>query len=186
MDDEGGGRLARWKARMQARYRENRLRMRYPKSAAEYDALYRKPARDVKSAYLNRVTATRGLIANGADAVPYAARMLRSADPDEREHGAVVLGEIARRHPALVHDLVVALAMESDWTVRDALIVALGQLRAREAIPLLAWFIRDPDADGDTADVAAHSLGRIVRARFDRSGHPVQAARAWLEAHPID
>ena len=123
-----------------------------------------------------------GLIARGAEAVPHAMELLQSANPDFREDGAGILGAIGR-DDAVVEALADSIAGDADPQVIDAAVIALGQMRNRAAVPALARLLTDSGTDGDTADLAARSLGQVVRRRFDRTGDPVGAAREWLRTH---
>jgi hypothetical protein len=58
-------------------------------------------------------------------------------------------------------------------------------MRAKEALPALARFVRDWDGDGDTRWTAIQSLEKIARRRFDREEDPQQAAIAWLDSHGL-
>jgi hypothetical protein len=130
-----------------------------------------------------RAKATWGLIANGVDAIPLAMKMLRSAKAEEREDAGGVLGGIGGYFDTVVPEVVAALEAERDTTARDSLIGALGEMRAKQAIPYLARLILDTETDGDTAFGAALSLGRITRHRFDRSSDAIVSARKWLATH---
>jgi HEAT repeat protein len=134
--------------------------------------------------YDRRVNATWGLVANGVTAVPHALEMVRSRDPDAREDGGGILGALGR-NPQVVDELVAALDRETDTQARDTFIVALGRMRAKEALPALARFVRDWDGDGDTRWTAIQSLEKIARRRFDREEDPQQAAIAWLDSHGL-
>jgi HEAT repeat protein len=129
-----------------------------------------------------RVAAERGLISCGIDAIPYAVELLDSRDPDIREDGAAVLAALGDNE-LVVDALLRALEKETEDQPRDMLIIGLGQLRNKKAIPFLAMTIRDPDTDGDTRFTAIQSLGQIARRRFDRSAEPEAAAVEWLDAH---
>ena len=129
------------------------------------------------------VNASWGLIARGAEAIPYAIKLIRSTDRDEREAAASVFCGL--RDPARVTDIVAeitaALETENDRLVVDSLLVALGQLRSREAIPTIARFIMNPSEDADTRSTAVDSLGQIIKRKFDKRGADmVQDACAWL------
>jgi HEAT repeat protein len=135
-------------------------------------------------AWSRRVHANYGLIARGAAAIPYALRMLSNKEPDAREDSAGILAELGQR-PEVVDHLLQALERETDQPARDSLVLALGQLRAKKAIPVLARIIRDPAADGDTRWSAVESLGLIVRRRFIGKPDPVNAALEWLASHGV-
>jgi len=95
--------------------------------------------------YACQVHAEWGLIYSGAAAIPYAVEMLKSSVPEAREGGAGILGAVGK-DDAVVQALLASLATETDTTARDTLILALGELRNRNAIPALAAIIKDPAA----------------------------------------
>src|SRR5262249_28760327 len=129
-----------------------------------------------------RVHGTWGLISKGAEAIPHALTMLKSPNPDIREDGAGILGALGKEE-GVVEALIENLGAETNTGACDSMILALGQLKNRKAIPWLAKFIRNHDADGDTQWGAMESLGRIVRKRFDRMPDPIAAALEWLAKH---
>jgi HEAT repeat protein len=108
--------------------------------------------------------------------------MLDSPDAEIREDAGGILAALGKREE-VVPQLLTALAHELDDQARDSLVIALGELRDRRAIPALSALLRSPDTDGDTRHTAAQSLGRLVRRRFDKSGDPVAAAIHWLDEH---
>lgn len=140
------------------------------------------PPAAVSAAYRDRVNATWGLIARGADAIPHALAMLRSRSADAREDAGGILAEIGGDE-RVVSALLEQLRAEAETQARDSIVEALGAMKCRAAIPALAEIIRDRNADGDTQWSAACSLGRIVRKRFDQRDDPLSAARAWLDEH---
>jgi HEAT repeat protein len=81
-----------------------------------------------------RVEAQQGLIASGTAAIPFALRMLASSDAEIREDAGGVLAALGRRED-VVPQVLAALEDERDEQARDALVVALGELRDRRAIP---------------------------------------------------
>jgi len=129
-----------------------------------------------------RVAAERGLISCGAEAIPYAVELLANRDPEIREDGAAVLGALGE-HERVVDALLGALQREDEDQPRDVMIIGLGRLRNKKAIPFLAATIRDSETDGDTRFTAIQSLGQIARRRFDRRPEPEAAALEWLNAH---
>ena len=137
---------------------------------------------DAALIYACQVHAEYGLIYSGAAGIPFALEMLKSPVAEARETGAGILGAIGKDE-AVVERLVASVESEVDTTARDSLIVALGELRNRKAIPALAAIVKDVDADGDTRHLAAGCLGRIVRKRFDEQADPIGAAIKWLEGH---
>ena len=140
---------------------------------------------DATEAYRQRVEATWGLIAKGADAIPFALEMLKSKYADAREDAGGILGELGGDE-TVVTDLLAQLERESDNQARDSIILALGQLRSRKAIPTLHAIISNTEEDGDTRCTAIESLGRIVRRRFLKQGDPEQAAKDWLAKHATE
>ena len=153
----------------------------YTDSAAYYAAMHDQGIRAME--FARRVHGTWGLIAQGAESIPYALAMLKSKDSDAREDGAAVLGEIGKNGD-VVEELLSALASELDTQARDSIILALGRMKNRAAIPALAALIKDESTDGDTRWTAVESLGRIVRKRFLAQPEPVAAAVTWLNRHP--
>jgi hypothetical protein len=127
--------------------------------------------------------ASWGLIAKGEESIPYLLAMMRSTSPESREDAAGALGWLGRSDSGLVERLTSALGSETSDQARDSIVVALGELRSKDAIPALALVIRDEQADGDTRWTAMQSLGQIVRRRFDRNADPMGVALAWLTSH---
>ena len=132
----------------------------------------------------NRIVhAEWGLTARGAEAVPWAVKLVTSKDRDLREAGANVFSGLRdpQRMQEVVSHLVTILESEQDRLVIDTMLGALGNLRSREAIPILRRFIDDEAQDGDTRWESAVNLGRIVGRRFEKNGaNPIDAARDWL------
>jgi hypothetical protein len=138
---------------------------------------------EIDLAFSRRVHATWGLIAKGAAAAPYALSLLGRSVHEAREDGAAILAELGRDE-AVVDKLIESLNLETDTSARDSIILALGRLKNKKAVPSLAAIIRDAAADGDTQWTAVESLGLIVRKRFLKQENPVDAAKAWLDSHP--
>lgn len=142
--------------------------------------------RQVTNAYQNRVVATWGMIARGAAAVPYAATMLKSREADIREDATGIFEALARQSELasqIVDDLLAALKRETESLPRDGIILALGAMKDKRAIPALAETIRNPEADSDTRWTAVESLGHIVRRNFMKEAAPIEAAQPWLADH---
>ncbi|QSX78073.1 HEAT repeat domain-containing protein [Agrilutibacter solisilvae] len=131
-----------------------------------------------------RTHAQWGLIAKGPAAAGYAAALLRHAEASAREDGAAILGALVG-DDAAVDVLVGALQVEQDLEARDAIVVALGRLRNRRALPALAALVEDEDGDGDTRWTAVESVGLIARRRFIGQVDPVGAAREWLRGREV-
>jgi hypothetical protein len=128
-----------------------------------------------------RVHAQWGLIARGKESLPYALGMLRSTDADVREDAGGIVQYVGR-DPIVSKAILDQLVVETDPQAKDSLILALGALRARDAIPVLEAIIHDESADGDTRHTAAESLGRIVRRNFLKQPDPIAAAKSWSSA----
>jgi hypothetical protein len=138
---------------------------------------------EIELAFSRRVHGMWGIIAKGAAAAPYALSMLGRSVAEAREDGVAILAELGTDE-TVVDKLIESLKSEIDTTSRDSIILALGRLKHKKAIPSLAAIIRDPAADGDTQWTAVESLGLIVHKRFSKQENPVQAAMAWLDSHP--
>jgi hypothetical protein len=134
-------------------------------------------------AYNRIVNATWGLIARGMDAIPCAVRLVRSSDRDQREAAANVFCGLrdATRLPEIIAQITAVLEKEDDQLVIDSLLAALGNLRSREAIPILSRFVVDENQDSDTRFTAAISLGQILKRKFSKDGaDAIGNACAWL------
>ena len=142
------------------------------------------PGYEIELAFSRRVHGMWGLIAKGGAAASYAISLLGRSVPEAREDGAAILAELGRDE-GVVDKLIESLNSETETTARDSLILALGRLKNKKAIPSLAAIIRDATADADTQGTAVESLGLIVRKRFLKQKNPVDAARAWLDSHPL-
>ncbi|MEH1055987.1 HEAT repeat domain-containing protein [Micromonospora sp. CPCC 206171] len=153
----------------------------YCDSAESYYRLHLEATREHD--FHNRVTASWGLIARGADSLPYLILMLRSSNPDSREDAAGALAWLGQDSDGVVSELLTALRGEHEDQPRDGIVLALGALKNRAAVPALAALIRSDNTDGDTRDCAVESLGKIVRRRFHKQDDPVAAATAWLDKH---
>lgn len=134
-------------------------------------------------AFKRRVHAMWGLIAKGVEAIPYALTLLRRPEAEAREDAAAIL-ETVGKDSVVVDELLRSLESETDLTVKDSLIIAVGRFKSRKAIPLLAKIIRNQGEDRDTRWTAVESLGLIVRRRFLNQNDPVQSAIDWLAKHP--
>jgi hypothetical protein len=143
------------------------------------------PGYEIELSFSRRVHGMWGLIAKGAAAVSYAINLLGHSVPEAREDGAAILAELGRDQ-GVVDKLIESLNSETDATARDSVILALGRLKNKKAIPSLAAIIRDASADGDTKWTAVESLGQIVRKRFLKQENPIQVATVWLDRHSED
>lgn len=113
------------------RYADGRPHLpEYAESLAYYQAMYgaflasgaqRLSKRDSDPAWRQRVHATYGLIARGAESIPYALRLLRDANPDAREDAATILLEVGPA-PRAVDALLEALAAERDPVTLTAIV----------------------------------------------------------------
>ena len=154
----------------------------YSDPASYYAHMHARAMADgrAREAFALRVHACWGLIANGAESLPYALAMLASGNKDAREDAAAILSEVGKSE-AVVRRLVEALNSETEVEARDSLIMALGGLRNRAALPALAKLIEDETTDGDTRWTAVEALGKIVRRRFLTQADPVQSALDWID-----
>lgn len=136
--------------------------------------------RGSSKAYGIRVLCTWAIGAKGPEGVPFALELLRSSDSERREDATSVFLGIGKAH-GVANALVERLRSETDTQARDGIIVALGRIRAREAIPALAAVLRDPAADGDTRSSVVDSLGQIARKRFAKRPDPEGEALRWAD-----
>lgn len=136
-------------------------------------------------AYRKRVHATWGIIAKGLEGVPYALSLLKHTIPEAREDGAAILSRLGK-DAQVVAKLLESLQTESDITAKDTMILALGQLKSRMAIPALAAIIQNESADGDTRRTAVESLGLIVRKQFLKEDDPIATALKWLAGSSVE
>jgi hypothetical protein len=120
-----------------------------------------------------------GLIARGDAAIPYAMQLLEHPVAEAKESGAAVLGAL-REQPGVVNALLKSLDDAGSDEARDTIIGALGVLRAKPAIPVLARLLRDEHTNPDTRWNVAESLGEIARRPFTKASEPVAEALAWL------
>jgi len=138
---------------------------------------------EVELQFARRVHAQWGLIAKGAEAVPYGLSLLQRSEREAREDGASLLAELGKNN-GVVDALLESLRSERELEARDSMIIALGSLKSRKAIPALAEIIRDAAQDHDTRWTASESLGAIVRRRFIDKEDPIKAALDWIAKHP--
>lgn len=134
-------------------------------------------------AFKRRVHAMWGLIAKGVEAIAYALTLLGRPEAEAREDAAAILETVGKEN-AVVDELLKSLNSETDITAKDSLVIAVGRLKSRKAIPSLAKIIRDQVEDRDTRWTAVESLGLIVRRRFLDQKEPIQSAIDWLAKHP--
>jgi HEAT repeat protein len=158
----------------------------YDEPASYYSDMHAQAMQDSRSreadsrlAFARRVHGCWGLIARGAESIPFALEMLASANSDAREDGAAVLAAVGR-DDAVVERLLNALATEPDIQARDSIIQALGGLRNRAALPALVALVENEATDGDTRWTAIEALGKVVRRRFLAQPEPTQAALDWI------
>jgi hypothetical protein len=163
----------------------------YTDSAAYYAAMHEQalkamqaPGYDARLEFARRVHGTWGPIAKSPESIPYAMAMLASRASDAREDGAAILAEIGKNSDVVEH-LLEALSRDVDSQARDSIILALGRMKNRAAIPALAALIENENTDGDTRWTAVESLGRIVRKRFLAQPQPISAALEWLKTRPV-
>lgn len=145
----------------------------------EYHALFLEGIREFD--FGKRVEGQWGLIAKGEDALPLLVALLKHPDPEARSDAAGGLGHLRESSPHIEQALVAALRDAASNEERDSTLVALGQLRSKAALPLVAALIRNEGTDGDTKELAISTLGQIVRRRFDRQPDRGDAARDYLD-----
>jgi hypothetical protein len=138
---------------------------------------------EVELQFKRRVHAQWGLIAKGSEATPYALSLLKRSEPEAREDGASLLAELGKDN-GVVDALLESLEAETELEARDSMIITLGTLKNRRAIPALARIIRDESDNHDTRWTATESLGAIVRRRFIDTADPIKSALEWLANHP--
>lgn len=129
-----------------------------------------------------RVMASWGLIARGSASLPVLQVMLRSTSPDTREDAAGAFGWLAQQEPAIGDELLAVVRDEADVGTRDSMVMALGALKDKRALPVLAELLRDPLTDGDSESLVIEALGRVTRRRFDKKPDPRAAALDYLAA----
>lgn len=128
-----------------------------------------------------RVEGLWGLIARGQESVPYLVGLLANPDAEARADGASALAAIGAAEPGIQQPLIDALQRAATHEERDTILMALGQMRSKDAIPTIARFIRDDATDGDTRSTAVEALGAIARRRFDNRPDPLAAAIEYLD-----
>ena len=138
--------------------------------------------------YHRFVMAEWGLIARGKEAVPYSVDLLRSEIPEVREAAAGVLLGVGGDEEVVSH---VLESLEAEYhrpankqTIQslDTLVLALGEMKNKKAIPALAALVRDTSLNGDSRWGAALAIGRLARKRFDKGSDPITAAMEWLDS----
>lgn len=147
---------------------------------SEYHALYLEGIQEFDS--YKRVEGVWGLTAKGDEAVPLLVELLKHPDAEARADAAGALGWLRDSSPHIEEALVAVLRSSVSDEERDSALVALGSLRSKAALPLVAGLIRAEETDGDTKHLAVGTLGQIVRRRFDRQHDPEAAARAYLDS----
>lgn len=155
-----------------SRYADGRPHLpEYTESLAYYQAMYgaflassaqRLPKRDGDLAWRQRVHGTYGLIARGAESIPYALRLLRDASPDAREDAATILREVGPA-PAAADALLEALAGEADPVTLTAIIECLGTTRSRRALEALQNLSSRSSIDVDMRASLERSIARLRR-----------------------
>jgi len=129
-----------------------------------------------------------GLIARGKEAVPFAVDMLHSEITEVREAAAGVLGAVGRDEEVVSH---VLQALEAEYhrpvskqtiLTLDTLVGALGRMKNKQAIPILATLLRDTALNYDSRFAVAEALGNLARKRFEKRPDPIAAATEWLDS----
>ena len=161
---------------------------RYNKPLSHYVRLYDEYLTSLKQkgesvwTYRKRVDAIWGLIAKGAEALPYALQMLINDTPEAREDAGGILAELGKVEGVL-EAILERIEQEHDQQALASLVLTVGAFRDSRAIPKLAALIRSPDTNGDTQWTAIESLGKIVKKRFLQQADPFALAKKWLLVH---
>ena len=91
-------------------------------------------------------------------------------------------GWLAQHEPTVVDELMTADSAEDDVVARDSMVMALGALKDKRALPVLAELLRDPITDGDSQSLLIEAVGRVARRRFDKKPDPLDAVLDYLAA----
>ena len=147
--------------------------------------------------YGQYVLALNELANRGPEIRDWCRGLLTHPDYDARESGAFLLGQLGKRRQlgdaeaAVVAQLgaLTQRPVEEDGKelqAVDAAIGALAAIRHPAGIPFLraVLFAEDEWLAGDSQWNAADALGKLVGQPFMKAADPVEAARAWLQAHP--
>lgn len=129
-------------------------------------------------AHRKRAHALWGFIGKGTDAVPVVTSLLASSRPDARSDGLYVYHELSKTSDGL--DSLLAMA-NRPWTSDSlrALVEALGELKAKQALPLLARALTSVELDPRIQSAVAQALAQITGQSFE----DVDGARRWVEAN---
>jgi hypothetical protein len=114
-----------------------------------------------------RARAKWALVCRGIESVPYAVQMLRSADPEERDDGRVIL-ELIGGDDEVVHSLVALLDETSDAELSGYVVALLGELRNAGAVPRLTAIVLDSASDVAVKQAAMRSLGILAQTRLSQ------------------
>jgi hypothetical protein len=162
---------------------------RYTKPLAYYIGLYEASMTRIPEAefseeranlsFRQRVHATWGLRAKGAEGIPFLLTLVGRKNSDAREDASFLLGEL-KRTDGIADVFLTQLNNEKDLVVKSAMIQALGKLRYQPAVQAMARLILSDDIDRDIRLDAADSLGQIVKIPFSESDDPLAAAISWL------
>lgn len=130
-------------------------------------------------AFRQRVHATWGLRAKGAEAIPFLLTLVGRKNSNAREDASFLLGEL-KRTDGNADALLTHLNSEKDLVAQSAIIQALGKLGYQPAVQAMARLILSDKIDRDIRLDAADSLGQIVKIAFFESDDPLAAAISWL------
>jgi hypothetical protein len=155
---------------------------RYDKPLAYYTEMYavwtEAPGGGPKAmelAHRRRTHALWGVLAHGLDGVSFAASLIRSDRKEVRTDGLFLFHELR-----VLSDLDALASMDRRPWTRDALVElidALGAVRSRQALPLLA---RTVDSEEPSVrEATARALARVL----ERSFETVESAHEWLLAN---
>jgi hypothetical protein len=104
-----------------------------------------------------RSRAKWALASHGAESLLFAAQMLFSSDPEERDDGRVILGLIGSDDET-VDKIASVMQGCDDPRMRRILISLLGEKRNGRAVPHLTALLMDPSIDSETKKAAMDVL----------------------------
>jgi hypothetical protein len=143
------------------------------------------------------VVALNELARRGPEIRDWCRRLLAHPDYDARECGAFLLGQLGQRRQLGDSEAVVVAELGAltqrpieedckELQAVDAAIGALGEIGHSAGIPFLRAVLCSEDEwlARDSQWAAADVLGRLLGQPFMETADPVDAARAWLQAHP--
>jgi hypothetical protein len=137
-------------------------------------------------AYRRMVHATWGLIARGAESLPYALQLSKSSNRDKNQAANSVWGWLRKevRVYTIIETLRLQLANEKELQKVVEIIECLGYLRNQKAIEIISPYLLNSSEDKEIQLKSAIAIGMIAHKRFDKtekSDETIQLAINWLE-----